>query len=905
MAPKIITIDFESFYSSEFGFSKLTTEEYVRHDDFEVIGVSVAYEDNEPIWVTGTHAEIRQHLVTYDWANSLLLAHNTMFDGAILNWVFGLKPKGYLDSLSMSRALYGLEVGNSLKALSERLSLGEKGTEVNDAKGKRRLDFTPEELAAYGGYCKNDVVLCRTAFHRMVIDGFPLPELKVIDITLRMFIEPELRLSPELLAEHLETVKAKKAKLLEAIGDDGDKDGIMSNNKFAELLERLGIVPPTKVSAKTGKIAWAFAKTDEDFKELLEHPDVRVQALVAARLGVKTTLEETRTQRFMDVAKRGLLPVPLKYYGAKPGRWSGQDKINMQNLQSRGKDAGKLKKAILAPEGYVIIDCDSAQIEARTLAWFAGQEDLVNAFANNKDVYKIMASSIFNKNEEEITEEERFLGKTVILGCFAADTKVLTAVGWKRIVEINDTDMLWDGESWVTHQGLVPQGEKEVITHYGISATPDHEILTEHGWEEWHSVCSKPHLFQSAINKGNLPSLTGSSILNQQVDRQGGTLLFGVLADGRGVLTDITSKLNALHDATRVLGGQVTQHVRNSGAMKRLCQMRGIVVDYLTGLLVAFQDAIQKLLEPTRVTGVGELQFTNYGEKIGQHSYVTSCLLAGGMTQQGNLTALTTTEGMNPTTYGFQLGKKIPTIEEPYNKCRSESKNLKQKTQTYDIAYAGANNRFTVLTDKGPMIVHNCGYGTGWAKLQATLKVAGVSLDESECRRIIDVYRQTYDKIPALWKQTQICLENILSGQASPLGAVDGAVEFDPRKKGFKYPSGLWITYDDLKWVEENSKKNLMYKSRTGMVKIHGPKCVENLIQGLARCVIAEQMVKISKRYKCVLTVHDSVCIVAPIGEAKEAQEFLESCMRWNPPWSVGLPLNCKSGMGASYGDCQ
>jgi len=137
---------------------------------------------------------------------------------------------------------------------------------------------------------------------------------------------------------------------------------------------------------------------------------------VAARLGVKTTIEETRTERFIGIGKRGMLPVPLKYYAAHTGRWGGADKVNLQNLPARdGKSA--IKKAIIAPPGYTLIDSDSAQIEARMLAWLAGENNLVEAFAKGEDVYKLMAGKIYGKPADEINKDERFFGKTTILGC--------------------------------------------------------------------------------------------------------------------------------------------------------------------------------------------------------------------------------------------------------------------------------------------------------------------------------------------------------------------------------------------------------------------------------------------------------------------------------------------------------
>ena len=403
----ILTIDFETFYDQDFSLTKLTTEEYIRSDEFEVIGVSVQTGDSEPQWFSGTFEQTKAFLKSFDFPNNLALAHNAMFDAAILSWHFGICPKGWLDTLSMARALHGTEVGGSLDVLAKHYGLGVKGNEVINAKGKRRLDFTPDALTRYGEYCCNDVALTFLLFKEMVAE-FPQAELRLVDLTIRMFSEPELYLDAELLQERLEDVIGVKAALLGAM----DKDILMSNIKFANWLREHGVEPPMKVSPTNGKRTYAFSKTDEDFAALLEHPNIIVQTAVLARLGVKSTIEETRTERFIGVAKRGPMPVPLRYYAAHTGRWGGDGKLNLQNLP-RG---GHLKKAILAPVGYVICDSDSSQIEARTLAWLAEQDDLVDAFEKGEDVYKIMASAIYNKSQNAITKDERFVGKTTILG---------------------------------------------------------------------------------------------------------------------------------------------------------------------------------------------------------------------------------------------------------------------------------------------------------------------------------------------------------------------------------------------------------------------------------------------------------------------------------------------------------
>jgi DNA polymerase I-like protein with 3'-5' exonuclease and polymerase domains len=405
----IITLDFETYYDKDFSLSKLTTEEYIRDDRFEVIGVGVKINDSPATWFSGSTEEIKAHLQTYDMGQHLVLAHNAVFDAAILSWHFDIQPHGWLDTLSMARAIHTVEVGGSLAALVKYYGLGEKGNEVVNALGKRLADFRDPELETYGEYCKNDCNITYELFNVLNAE-FPPKELRLIDLTIRMFSEPVLRVDVKAMQKHLANVRMVKDDLLRKAG--ATPEMLLSNEKFAEQLTMLGISPPRKISPTTGKETWAFAKNDEEFKALAEHPNVYVQTLVSARLGIKSTLEETRTERMIKVGLRGHLPVPLRYYAAHTGRWGGDDKMNLQNLPRKSP----IKFAIVAPSGYRIIDSDSSQIEARTLAWLAGQNDLVSAFERGEDVYKIMASAIYGKPEAEITKDERFVGKTTILG---------------------------------------------------------------------------------------------------------------------------------------------------------------------------------------------------------------------------------------------------------------------------------------------------------------------------------------------------------------------------------------------------------------------------------------------------------------------------------------------------------
>lgn len=607
----IITVDFETYYDKQFSLSKLTTEQYIRSHEFEVIGVGVKVNGGDTHWLSGGHNELKTYLHdNYDWEKSAVLAHNTMFDGAILSWLFDIHPRLYLDTLCMARALHGVEVGGSLKYLADMYEVGQKGDEVIHAIGKRRKDFTDEELERYGDYCIQDVDLTYKLFS-IFSKVFPKKELKVIDMTLRMFVDPVLELDVARLEDHLDALQEQKERLLDEC--EIGRDELMSNPKFAKALERLGVTPPMKTSLRTGKETFAFAKSDEAFKALQEHDDARVQALVAARIGLKSTLEETRTERFIDIGIRGTLPVPIRYYAAHTGRFGGSDKINLQNLPSRGPNAKVLKSCICAPEGYTLIEADSAQIEARVLAWLAGQVDLVTAFRNGEDVYKKMAATIYNKKEEDVTPAERFIGKTTILGA---------------------------------------------------------------------------------------------------------------------------------------------------------------------------------------------------------------------------------------------------------------------------------------------------GYGMGAVKFRDQLKSMGVEVDEEECKRIIRIYRSANADISQLWRDAQNALMGMYQGETYGIGKA-GVLRVLPEANGIRLPSGLIMRYGDLKAKEGEMGVQFSYKTRRGRVNIYGGKVIENVCQGIARCIMTDQMLMISKRYPILLTVHDSVVCCVPDDEVDEAAAYVDECMRHTPDWAEGLPVRGDVETGKNYGECK
>lgn len=887
----IITLDFETYYASDYGLRKFTTENYIRHSSFEVIGVSIKLNNEDAVWFSGTKEQTKRFLNGYKW-DCIVVAHNAMFDMAILNWHFDIRPKHIVDTLSMARALYGTEVGGSLGALVAHFELGVKGKEVLNALNKHRIDFTAEELSRYGEYCRNDSELTYKLFGVLAFN-FPISELRLIDMTIRMFTEPTLSLDVGKLTDHLEKVQIMKAKLMERIKET--KADLMSNPKFAELLKLLGVEPPMKISPANGKDTYAFAKSDEEFKALLEHENTYVQALVSARLGVKSTLEETRTERFIGIANRGIMPVPLRYYAAHTGRWGGDDKLNLQNLPRKSP----LKHAICAPKGFVIMDSDSSQIEARTLAWLAGQDDLVKAFEKGEDVYSIMASTIYNKPIAEIAEGERFVGKMTILGCISEGTLVLCNSGWKPIEQVSINDKLWDGEEWVCHQGLLNKGWKETLNLSGVWLTPDHKVLCGTQWLEAQSVVADESILCQALATGaeNLPLLAISQGHAREYER----LLLSVdVVPPSTLFATRTSGCSKALDAIHVQKSLAQILANYTGVTAKYSQMTSIVRGYLTGFQAVLADAIQSLPKHLLTMVGGVYLYTPRGGRIEGHFCNTLSPLQVGKTQSTTLTALIITKVTNLITCGLQLNQKTQKTNEKLKSCR---RNL----MTYDLAYAGPRNRYTIATTAGSILVHNCGYGMGATKFRKQLKVFGVDVTEEQATSIIHIYRETYPRIPALWRQASKALEAIQSDQSAPLGlegvlAVEGTI-------GIRLPNGLYLKYPNLrKRTNDNGKAELVYDTKKGKSvmpnHIYGGKCVENVTQALARIIIGEQMLALSKRYRVVMTVHDAIACLVPVEEVEEGKVFVESCMKNSPLWAYGLPLNCETGSGLTYGDC-
>lgn len=471
-----IYLDFETYYDVQLSLTKMSTVQYVNHPDFKVWGVGIKVEDGETEWYN--EEETPDVLQQIDWANTAVVCHNTLFDAYILTQYFNCIPAFYYDTAAMSRGLYpnmSASLANACKREFANDETMRKGEELVNAKGVRDLD--PELDAQIGGYCIQDVDLTYALF-KSYMANYPDKELQIIDLTVRLFVEPKLMLDRGSLTTYKDDIAIKTAAGIEASGTT--REVLASQQKFKAYLEELGIVVPTKKSPTTGKKIPAFGKNDSAYIQMCNmYPEYK--HIWDARELVKSRIEETRAQRFIDSCNPdGTFSIPLRYYAAHTGRFGGADKINLQNLP-RGS---KLRTALMAPQGQKLFIADLSNIEARMLAWLSKEVDLLDAFATGRDVYCEFASQIYGRTITKQDKLERYVGKTAILGLgygMGADKFQATLKTGSPSVELSDTaaksivmqyrgmypniPKLWSGMKDSLFQMINPQG-------YGLKYGP-------------------------------------------------------------------------------------------------------------------------------------------------------------------------------------------------------------------------------------------------------------------------------------------------------------------------------------------------------------------------------------------------------------------------------------------------
>jgi len=395
-----VYLDFESYFDKDYSLKNMSTIEYVLDPRWETLGCSVAVEDEEAQYLS--HDEFEEWLKTINWSDALMVAHNNIFDGTVLTQRYNTYPAKYACTQAEARAILPVD-STSLARVSKALGIGEKGNALKAGSHEVTKDLAD--------YANNDLELCRR-IHKLLYPFIPERERELISLTIRLAVEPSIELDKALLEESLQQEVETRQRVIRSSGVD--EQVLTSNLQFAKLLRGMGLTPPTKISPATGEETEAFAKGDAEFQAFMaEYPEYK--HIFEARLAAKSNIKIRRAERLLRIANLpSRLPVPLRYFGAHTGRWSGTDGINLQNLPQQHRSP--LRRALRAPKGYLIGAGDSAQIELRTNLWFSGQLDKLDILRNGGDIYKADASDFFGIAEDEVSSMQRQFGKVRQLG---------------------------------------------------------------------------------------------------------------------------------------------------------------------------------------------------------------------------------------------------------------------------------------------------------------------------------------------------------------------------------------------------------------------------------------------------------------------------------------------------------
>lgn len=988
---RLVALDFETFYDAEYTLSKLSTSEYIRDPRFEALMVGVKVGKKKRVVIPGP--KIRAFLKTIPWKTHSLLCHNVQFDGFILSHHYGVVPAKYYCSLSMARGLHSNEIGAGLDEVAQFYGLaGKLKGNLEKMKGLRYKDLVAQKLYDQGAeYCGVDVDIMGEIFKQMV-PKMPRDEIDLVDLTCRMFCDPVLEVDiPRVQAEydrevgrrvemltslidtklheHVLKTKAEKALTGQERAITITKKVVGSGEMFANLLRAEGIEPPRKVSpawikkpkderTDEDKYTYAFAKDDEkfinlpdniealstglnlarvaDLKKLTARQD-RVRALVECRLAVKSTTNVTRAERFLKAGANGMkLPVGYAYYRAHTGRWGGNNKMNMQNL-TRG---GELRLSILAAAAHVICTVDSGQIEARVNAWLWGQHDLLDAFrasdtwdkargtarGDDRDAYCKFASLVYNREITTEDKTERFVGKV----CVAEGERVLTDRGLIPIEQISKLDRLWDGLEWVSHDGVIDQGIKDVITYDGLTATPDHQVFTEDGriiplgqaasemarlqrtgaegrglWFcDDHVVADTPRKRLSVCQGALFPVGRHETGLSEQLEERQDHFVSPERAEASASFVRTGAQVRCDSCAVYQPDESTLGQLRRPGHQVPLQDPHGVCsLGVCESTPPKLRGSGDRQEEQRRALQAGELEA---GNKDAEHAKPalfdvhSNCQRAGAHLGLGK-----------PLLADCDISPRKGGHERRADSCRcaknggGEMQELalnRRASRVYDIANAGPRYRFTV----SGILVLNCvlglGYQMGWAKLQVTLAKGAlggppVFFDDSTCKGVVNTYRRANNKIRDGWEKCNQIIADMAAGRTGSHGPISWEANT------IWLPNGMCLKYPGLRQSENEDTGYMEWTYQSGAMrkKIYGGLLCENLVQALARIIVGTQMLWISKKHRVVMTTHDEVSTHVKKALGSKVLEFMQQTMKTPLEWCQDIPLNCEGGMDVNY----
>ena len=595
-----------------------------------------------------------------------------------------------------------------------------------------------------------------------------------------------------------------------------------------------------------------------------------------------------------------------------------------------------IRGCIVAPPGKKLVISDLASIEGRVLPWLAGEQWALDAygdydFGTGPDMYNLAYARAFRVDPKQVTKGQRQTGKVMELACFARDTQVLTNNGIKAIVDVLESDLLWDGITWVKHKGTVARGVKQTVNVNGTFITPDHLISIKSSWRPVRELVLNEKLLSQAYETGseNLPS----SVISTKAREVSPIYTHNVLAERLRIwFPFIIYVVEKVRGVTPALKSKLAIGVRNIMGMQPLCRMKSTEFAFWGAYPRASIVAIIPQTGDILITGDVGSRFLKPGEKIEKSFFGTLCLFWGGIIRTWNWIEKTWMVGTNRVIYVLLPRQKISATDGNY---ASSNKDFSMQRDVYDIVNAGPRNRFTIRTKTGYLLVHNCGFGGSvgaFLTMAMAYKLDLVKMSEGllpellptirekaenswdwavenkrtydldkkvylVCRGLTEMWRLAHPKIVTFWSgletMAKVAIEN--KGKEYQVGKIKFIREGSWLRAIL--PSGRSLCYAAPRIVEDKDGEHLsyagnnQYSRKWGRLRTYGGRWAENVTQAVARDIMTANMPRVEAvGYEIVSTIHDEIITEVPDNDNFTATK-LSALLATNPVWAKGLPL--------------
>lgn len=477
---RYLYLDFETY--SGIDLKKVGSYAYAEHPTTEVLICTYAFDD-EPVQVWDCtdgsdmpgdlHRALRRLVkpnsrIKMVWHNGsmfdrLIMKHCWGFDIPVSNtidtmiWAFRHALPGALDALC---EVLGVSADNAKdkrgKALIQRFS---KPTPKNYKIRRYTAETHPDEWALFIKYAVSDITAMREVFHKLPRWGNSEFEDRVLELD-QLINDRGFKVDVALAEAAIEAVEKHKAQLQEE-----------AQRKYGGSLTGKDFLPILRELAPAHRIHNAQKSTLNDLLADDDLPD-DARTIIEMRLGAASTASTKYNPlllgRSSDDRRRGC----IQYGGAKRTlRFAGKG-FQPQNLARgyyhdeeldkgisallkgrahRRFDVAKLtastvRSCIIPEEGHKFVVADYSNVEGRGLAWLAGEDDLIEVFVNGVDVYKKLASTVFNVSYDDVTKDQRQIAKAMVLGLgYAGGVGAFVTFAKNLGLDLNDMTRTLDG----------------------------------------------------------------------------------------------------------------------------------------------------------------------------------------------------------------------------------------------------------------------------------------------------------------------------------------------------------------------------------------------------------------------------------------------------------------------------